>query len=674
MKWTLTKTVSVPLAATLLISGAISFVITPSASRSEEAAAESRANLIHETATQAYEQKRQDALNKAKRELDEVAANKETEPRRYFPALIKMFHASVAANVPQNEQEFEMEKSDKYYREAVEFYSKHSLVLDSDASNPQQLQNLWSMSRQVSAKTFSELFDKLCKLNDSKCEGERYSDRPMFEALQRSRRAVRQSDVRQLLQRAIDVRKADLGATSAKLAPLYIYMSICCEHLDDSAAAESFRLNACTLTAKPELQINEWLQMSELYGRMHKANKQESAWRKALAIAKQNNTTLYSRAWTPLIEELQDRHAPGAEEIITAILANPDRNGLSDLDEFLGKQVDNLEKQREYQRAAVLIKKRLAAPKAEISSRMKSSDWQIRLSQVYLEQGNDKESQSVFESVLASLTQQGIPTDEVQRDRALLLNRLGKHVEARQLDRQVPKLTGKIILAAPMMVKQSIRFGHNNIFNSFDSNYPTYPVAMRLSDRTAPGKPLIICQGSVTRAGNLSIAGTMACQQSDSEGMRGNMIVPVPAGIQINDALKPPLEAMRLESKSPTALQNTTGGDYIATAIPSNPLFLSKNIQKPVRIFIQDNEDTKDLIIPFLPTRDISHQQLQIWYNGNKTIRVRDFSGLLYAPHAKVIFDFNGSFRGALVASQVILEGNNNIELDRSSVGYEIGK
>jgi hypothetical protein len=626
-----------------------------------------------ETARHTIEQKRQDALDKAKRELDDVAANKDTEPKKYFPALIQMFNASAAANVPQNGQEIDMEKSDKYYREAVEFYSKHSLVLDSDASDPRQLQNLWSMTRQVSAKTFSELFDKLCKLDDSKCEGERYSDSHMFEALQGSRREIRQSDVRQFLQRAIDIRKTDLGATSAKLAPLYIYMSICCEHLGDTAAAENFRLNACSFTTKPYSQMSEWLQMSEFYGRIHKADKQENAWRKALAIAKQENKPFDSRSWIRLMEELQrDGHTEGADEILNAVLANPDPNSLSDLDEFLSKQVDDLEKKHDYQHATMLIKKRLSAPKAAASSRMKSSDWQLLLSQTYLEQGNDKESKAAFDSALASLSQQGIPTDEVKRERAQLLDRLGKHADARKLDEQLPKLTGKIVLAAPMMVKQSIRFGHNNTFNSFDSNYPTYPVAMRLSDRTTPGKPLIICQGSVTRAGNLSISGTIACQQSDSEGMRGNIVVPVPAGIQINDARQPPPDAIRLASNSPAALLNTTGGDYVATAIPSNTISQTKNIQKPVRIFIDDNGDGKDLVCPYVTNRDASY--LQIWYNGNKTIRVRSFSGIIYAPHAKVLMEFNGSFRGVLVASQVILEGNNNIELDRSCMGKELGK
>jgi hypothetical protein len=65
---------------------------------------------------------------------------------------------------------------------------------------------------------------------------------------------------------------------------------------------------------------------------------------------------------------------------------------------------------------------------------------------------------------------------------------------------------------------------------------------------------------------------------------------------------------------------------------------------------------------------------VQVWYNGTKPIKIHDFAGLLYAPHAVVQIEFNGRFRSALVARQILLEGNNNIELDRGIVGKDFGQ
>jgi hypothetical protein len=60
---------------------------------------------------------------------------------------------------------------------------------------------------------------------------------------------------------------------------------------------------------------------------------------------------------------------------------------------------------------------------------------------------------------------------------------------------------------------------------------------------------------------------------------------------------------------------------------------------------------------------------LQIWYNGTRTVRVHSLTALVYAPNAVVELPFNSSISGAIVARRIVGEGNNRYSLDTNLIG-----
>jgi len=78
-----------------------------------------------------------------------------------------------------------------------------------------------------------------------------------------------------------------------------------------------------------------------------------------------------------------------------------------------------------FEKAQELAKKRIAVG-IRLGSISRLTDWKVRLSNIYLAQGNSKESDALFKQIIASLALQGIPTDALRRDRADLLKRMGR--------------------------------------------------------------------------------------------------------------------------------------------------------------------------------------------------------------------------------------------------------
>jgi hypothetical protein len=128
-------------------------------------------------------------------------------------------------------------------------------------------------------------------------------------------------------------------------------------------------------------------------------------------------------------------------------------------------------------------------------------------------------------------------------------------------------------------------------------------------------------------------------------------------------AIPIPISAKTLEAK--------THDDLPAGAYICRQVFRTKSVQEPVNIFFTDSEDldeNKPIILSctrfFNPPRD-----LKIWYDGSRTIMVEPtfgdiLWGLIYAPNAKVIICDRTAVCGAVVARDILAEGNVGIELD----------
>jgi len=124
-------------------------------------------------------------------------------------------------------------------------------------------------------------------------------------------------------------------------------------------------------------------------------------------------------------------------------------------------------------------------------------------------------------------------------------------------------------------------------------------------------------------------------------------------------------------------LAKLPAGDYVTNKLEfANLAFLSPG---KTRIFIQGDRLTDGPAMRQRQTGPVSSQpasqfkgnkqSLEIWYNGEGTIQLDDgfdFSGLLYAPFARVELNgpTTGRFSGAIVARDVIVAGNVNIKYD----------
>jgi hypothetical protein len=617
------------------------------------------------------EQRQKDNLEKAQKDLADAEKSKEKEPSKYFYALLEMFTASISRNTVRST---EPQDGEKYFLSAVECFQQYAAKTTQPDSVPYELGNLWSKTRFLSEKTFASVFDRLCQCSKSIDDsGYRHADNEMLRALQDRERNMRGTEKKQYLQRAIDIRKADSGPKSKRLGLLYTYMAICCEHLGDTNGAEQNRLNSANLDGEEYEQVSRWLDLAGFYGRVHKADKEEANWRKAMEIANKNTLTSDARAWIPFIKKLQNEgHAKAADEIISFLLVRPDPNTLNDLDKYLSERIDEYVAALDFERASWLIKKRLTLASSSVPKASYVTDWQVRLSNVYLAQGKEKESQELFNSIVASLALQGLSADEIRRDRAVLLKRLGKTGESLKLNAMVPSTTGAVIIASPMMAKELIRFGHNSLISSFNSCEQNKSGAARQQFRPPGmrGDPTtIICEGMVAHdSSNVLFGGKIACRQSDFGKTSRWDIVSVPTGITVNDAIRIPQSATQY-------VQNTSAeGDYTATDLVEPRQLRQPNSSSTFRLFLQDGPGKNEFEGTRGGYRQNSYQQVQVWYNGNKPIKINDFAGLLYAPHAVVHIEFNGHFRGALVARQILLEGNNRIELDRGIVGKNFGQ
>jgi hypothetical protein len=616
------------------------------------------------------------ANDAAKRELSTAEASKEVDPEKYIYALLGMFHASVQ-NANARTSETEPQEGDKYYLDALTCLEKHPAILNKSDQYSNALRTLWSGTRMLSSKTFSTLFDRLCKCNDQVDKKYQHeADRSLGDALRDRRSELKGTEKKQLLQRAITLRKAKLGPTSPGLCSLYQQMAECCAQMKDSNEAEKYRVAVIGLGDTPSGLAYKWIDLAYFYGRIHKSQQEDAAWRKAMDIINKNTLEVDARSWIGLMDQMQGEGKQANVDVITDfVLTKPtDLNTLLDLDKYLRNRVDAYIKTANFQKAAELVRKRIAKPVSDPSRGMDPLEWQVRLSEILLAQGNEKDSQVVFSRVLASMALLGRPTDEIRSQRARLLEKFGMPGDAQKMQANLPNTRGPVIISAPMMAKEVIQFGHNNTILTFDSTVKRDAQGrLPMPEIPYPGRPdgpiIIICEGVISHtSNNVTVGGKIACKQSDFEQHRVTT-VPLPAGIKINDAIEPPASAVRTLPSNSSA-----EGDFIATEFPSNVVSFMKNRTRPLRVFLQDDGTKSELGFSNHGSNNESYQQLQVWYNGTKPIKIHAYSGFLYAPHAVVHIEFNGSFSGCLVARQILLEGNNNINLDRSIIGRNMGQ
>ncbi len=119
------------------------------------------------------------------------------------------------------------------------------------------------------------------------------------------------------------------------------------------------------------------------------------------------------------------------------------------------------------------------------------------------------------------------------------------------------------------------------------------------------------------------------------------------------------------------------GGDFIVHSLNLKELPLTIAGSTPTRFFIQGDEACKDPIVSTAYNVKVNYKRrcvpglprnFQIWYNGKRNIEITGntcYSGVIYAPNACVKLDGNVEFVGAIVAKDIICDGNTHVFFDK---------
>jgi tetratricopeptide (TPR) repeat protein len=608
-------------------------------------------------------------------QLKRAESVKNDNPEGYIYALTTM--ASVVRdNDLANNNKKESLDADKYFDLAVDFF----LTTKFDKEGNKRIAcHLWQTSGTTSLKEFKAVFEKLCRASDREL-GDDFGavDADMSQAL-RNRSANRDNGIPvheqiKFTERALAIRSAALGARSKTLSMLFFKIGQYQEELGETASAEQYYLKSGNLDSDASTKASRWQSLADFYLRHNEFTKAIDAWRQGTAITTKQHLNFYVDGEINMIKEFKkSNHPEYADEIITTLLANGNSRFFDSFDSYLLDAVDQSIKDTNFKKAQDLIQKRIAAGiRGEATSGL--TDWKIRLSNVYLALGNKKDSEALFNQVLGSMALQGIQTDGLRRDRAELLERMGKTAESETLTKGLPKGSTAIIMKSPLMASDAIILGYNSrvtFFNSLDpsdktlnrrfSPKPQSPHPPGFRTPTPPDEESILSLGQIRMEGNIFYDGKIFCRNlSNAERYHVN---PVPAGFTINDALSPP-------PGTPAWTRMTNSGDYITS--DTDLRIMGQPAPTALRIFLRDSTNYREFEL-----RDFaltSSRQLQIWYNGTKKITLRNVSGLVYAPHAVVEIPVNSTFSGALVAKRIVCAGNNSINLDKAVVNQNFSK
>jgi hypothetical protein len=360
-------------------------------------------------------------------QLKTAESTKKENPEGYIYALTTM--SSVVRNHNDvNKNQKEDSSADKYFELALDCFMANKF--DKDARH-RIAGHLWQTSGSTSLKEFKSIFDKLCIATNRELGDDFGSlDSDMEQAL-RNRTTSRndgisEQDQLNLIQRAIAIRSAALGARSKTLSGLLFFVGQYWEQRSNNKLAEQYFLKSGNLENDMYAKVSRAESMADFYLRQHDPVKAINAWRQGAAITAKNHLNFYIDGEFNLGKAFEQAgHPEYADEIINFMFANINDLALDKFDTFLQDVVNQYIQNTNFEKAQELAKKRIAVG-IRLGSISRLTDWKVRLSNIYLAQGNSKESDALFKQIIASLALQGIPTDALRRDRADLLKRMGR--------------------------------------------------------------------------------------------------------------------------------------------------------------------------------------------------------------------------------------------------------
>ncbi len=625
-----------------------------------------------------------DNLDRALEQLKAAEAKKRERPENYVNALLQASRMTASSDLTSERVKTfsDSEGGEKYFKQAVDFYVANKW---SNQDSRHVSEELWTHSQEWSLATFESIFKKLFEASERPlAEGvdleQQSANRQAFNLL----RALiwRQEPMpfetqKRFLEQAIAMQKSMLkGRNNRLLAPLYDDLAYCFTSAHNLKDAEAkYFIAIAMLDADPVEQQRQIIDLARFYINNNMYAKAEGAWKRAAKLTIEKHLAWNVTGYIDLIHMFDGKDQSSCTApLFDTLIANGDDFSFRSLDPVLINYIDIKIKDSDFNRAAELIEKRIAAAPGK-GKKPGMEDWKIRLSNVYLAQGKTAQSQALFDEVIADAQRNSLPTADWKDARAQLMHNLGRHDEAQRLDTPAPINSSDIILSSPVVVKDKIEFGDSVSvisFNSCDDNDPVLKHSSGGFTRTVPpeGDSSILCLGSVT-AKYLQYAGTIYCKSSKVNATVQNMqILPIEHAVEIPDGISAPPQA------KPTILtldgreKILERGDYVLTDLGKLTV-RSESSSRPIRIFLQDSPDKKDYELE-LQGHPLSFRQFQLWYNGDKTIKLRQASGLIYAPNASIELGYGTGFMGVLVAKNFRTASACSVWMDRGVVNRNL--
>lgn len=652
-------------------------------------------------------QRREEYLSTLQQRFTEATAKKDSEPANYINA--ELDYANALLNNGDDK------RANQLFEHAYYVFTTYK---SDDVLKAVRADSLWTyiIKQKLSDAQFEAKFQQLFRPSALQSENDLY--RMVSNAIEsRSSRMGQSSGERKRLCLLEYNLTANLfGATSERLIPFVnMYASICeSEHDLDEAERQIKKADLLYRDQSDSAKAYRQVQLAEFYLRHNKIEKADAAIANAQRISSARVNSNLARSYAHYLDQYR-RVAKNTEyeKLVNEMLAISGDELIKSIDPQIESLANDYISSGSLARAEMLVRKRINASSL-CRSDYAATDWRLKLSEILLAMNRDAESKKIFDEVKTSTALQGGSPNALIERRAALLDRLGKKGGSAALRKQMPKpvATGPITIRYGLLAYY-MRFGFNTNFHCIDSRGQKVQMVREGGD--------ICCLASFVNEGNFLFNGTVHAPQQvvnqyeqRNASQRPAPPPPPPPPSYPGSGVSPPIPYPRRpisprRMRSPfnpnfeplqysislapalAAPANATKLDFAdrthlgKSLEPGNYIVNSLNVPRlsgtgPVRLFLSEGTGSGDRIssgkISVGSQSGIFQDKainLQIFYNGIKPLHIGSgFSGIIYAPNATVELGFNARVVGAIVARQIVGEGNNSFTLDQGLIGQTL--
>lgn len=364
---------------------------------------------------------------------------------------------------------------------------------------------------------------------------------------------------------------------------------------------------------------------------------------------------------------------PETLEILNHLIARACADGLDEIDPVLDDVIRRFISRGQTEDAESMLHARISSPASGGAS---STRWLIRLSEVQLALNKISDSEQTFEKAFQIALLSGAPTQPLLQQRIEFLRRAGYFEKADEMQKRLPAGVG---IGVPkvyflLFATEHLFVGGNLRIGSMDGSNPVDLSAVTV--RSTGNSAHIGSFGTVDVKQSWdggTIVQPMTTEAKRELGSRARHLAQFQSKSSSAVDSLPAIDLSTYHIQPPllTGGEDDRDGDDIVSSFEAN----YHRTPPPQRIFITD-EFATDAPAAILETHQGRPRDLQIWYNGTREIRIEHNSrvaALIYAPNARVLVGPNNvTFFGAIVAREIIAEGNLTLVFDTSLYGVDL--